>query len=122
MFRDAFRWIYMKYGLYRAFAPRDLTLPTMMDKLRTRSRRKEAAQDWDRRRSEQTIKDAQERRTVTRRAALVDQPRQPSDTIPPETPMGFGHHGDVPQTGMLAVYQKINSGVGRRRTGTMENV
>lgn len=121
MFRDALRWIYMKCGMYRAFAPSDLTFASFVDKFTEKSRKKEAAQEWERRRSEQMAKEAEDRRVATRRAAVADN-RQPSDTIPPETPMEYMRPNSAPQTGMLAVYQKMNYGAGRKRTATNEMV
>lgn len=109
MSRDLFRWVYIKCGMYRLFSPEDLKFSNFMDRYINlgRWKKKEAEQEWVRRRSEQMAKDAQDRRQATRRAAIID-----NSPISPETPImtpplatTHGHQ----QTGMLAVYQDLNN-------------
>ncbi|KAK7732540.1 hypothetical protein SLS53_008426 [Cytospora paraplurivora] len=121
MSRDLFRWFYIKCGMYRVFAPGDLKFSSLMNSFRGRSKKKEAAQEWERRHSEQLAKDAQDRRTATRHVAVVDH-RQPSEAVPPETPVALQRPQKSPQTGMLAVYQNMNTSAGKRRTETIEMV
>lgn len=105
--RDIFRWIYMKCGMYQIFAPRDLTLSSLRDKYKGRSKRKEAEQAWERRRSAQMAKDHQERGAALRRAAVVMQP--PLEAISPDTPVMTPVTSDEPSTGMFAVYQDMTN-------------
>lgn len=124
MSRNAFRWLYIKCGMYRVFAPGDVSVSSILSSFMGQSKKKEAAQEWERRRSEQLAKDAQGRRIASRRAAVVEH-RQASDAIPPETPLDFQRPRrpqQFPQTGMLAVYQKMNNAAGKRRTETIEMV
>ncbi|KUI58053.1 hypothetical protein VP1G_05392 [Cytospora mali] len=141
MTRNAFRWVYIKFGMYRFFTPTDITLAAAMKKLRGRMRRKEVAQEWERRRSEQMSKDAQDRRAATRRGAVIEQ-RQASETIRPGTPVKArpngerqtsepappdsqvkGQHSDhIAQSGMFAMYQRMNSFAGKKRTTTDDMV
>jgi hypothetical protein len=114
--RDIFRWAYMKLGMYQIFAPRDLTLSALRDRYKERYRRKEAEQAWERRRSEQMIKDNQERRAALRRPAVVA-PQPVTEGISPDTPnMTPGTApctapgtADEASTGMFAVYQDMVS-------------
>lgn len=112
MSRDLFRWIYIKLGMYRLFSPDDLTFSGLVDRYLRRHKKKEAEQEWVRRRSEQMAKDAEDRRQATRRAAVIDQ-----SSISPETPIvtpaSITPHAH-PQTGMFAVYQDLNSPGGKR--------
>lgn len=117
MSRDLLRWFYIKAGMYRFFAPNDITFTGLRDRLWNRNKKKEAEQEWVRRRSEQMAKDAQDRRQATRRAAIIDQ-----SSISPETPVmtpgvSTPHSGAqlYEQTGMFAVYQDLNAGRGSRR-------
>lgn len=105
--RDIFRWVYMKCGMYQIFAPRDITLSALRDRYRDRSKRKEAEQAWERRRSAQMAKDNQERRAALRRAAVVA--RDPSEAISPDTPIMTPVTSDPPSTGFLQVYQDMNA-------------
>lgn len=105
--RDIFRWIYMKCGMYQIFAPRDLTLGALRDRYKDRSKRREAEQAWERRRSAQMAKDNQERRAALRRAAVVVQ--QQSEAVSPDTPVMTPVTSDEPSTGMFAVYQEMTS-------------
>lgn len=117
MSRDLFRWFYIKAGMYRIFAPSDVTLTGLKGRLWNRNKKKEAEQEWVRRRSEQMAKDAQDRRQATRRAAIIDQ-----SSVSPDTPiMTPGVNTPYPgqlyeQTGMFAVYQDLNAGKGSKRT------
>lgn len=109
MSRDLFRWVYIKCGMYRLFAPDQLTFAGLADRYWGRSKKKEAEQAWVRRRSEQMARDAQDRRQATRRAAIIDH----SSSVGPETPvatpgLAATHSGRQQQTGMLAVYQEMN--------------
>lgn len=110
---DIFRWLYMKCGMYQIFAPRDLTLSALRDRYKDRSKRKEAEQAWERRRSAQMAKDNQERRAALRRAAVVAQ--QPSEAVSPDTPI-MTPASDEPSTGMFAVYQEMTNSPSRIRT------
>lgn len=123
MTRDAFRWIYMKLGMYRIFAPTDSTMSAAITKLKGRAKKRGASQEWERRRSGEMAKDAEDRRAATRRGAVIDH-GQASETAPPETPVKarHPHHNHAPQTGMLAVYQKMNDISGKRRTTLGEMV
>ena len=104
--RDIFRWAYMKCGMYQIFAPRDLTLSALRDRYRDRTKRKEAEQLWERRRSEQMAKDNQERRAALRRVAVVAP--QPSEAVSTDTPI-MTPASDEPSTGMFAVYQELTN-------------
>ncbi|KAI3392034.1 hypothetical protein diail_6330 [Diaporthe ilicicola] len=113
--RDIFRWIYMKFGMYQIFAPGDLTLSALRDKYKGRSKKKEAEQAWERRRSAQMAKDNQERRAALRRAAVVAP--QPLEAVSPDTPfMTPAPSADEQSTGMFAVYQDMNTIAGKMRT------
>lgn len=115
--RDIFRWIYMKCGMYQIFAPRDLTLSALRDRYKDRSKRKEAEQAWERRRSAQMAKDNQERRTALRRAAVVAQQPLASEAISPDTPILMTPvTSDEPSTGMFAVYQEMTNMSSKMRT------
>lgn len=107
--RDIFRWVYMKCGMYQIFAPRDLTLSALRDRYKDRSKRKEAEQAWERRRSAQMAKDNQERRAALRRAAVVAQQPLASEAISPDTPIMTPVTSDEPSTGMFAVYQELTN-------------
>lgn len=117
MTRDAFRWVYMKLGMYRIFAPTDSTISAAITKFKGRARKRGPSQEWERRRSEQMAKDAEDRRAATRRDAVIAH-RQGPDLVGPETPVKARHPHlhHAPQTGMLAVYQKMNDISGKRRT------
>ncbi|KAJ4419796.1 hypothetical protein N0V82_004731 [Gnomoniopsis sp. IMI 355080] len=117
MSRDLFRWFYIKAGMYRIFAPNDVTLTGLKDRFWNRNKKKEAEQEWVRRRSEQMAKDAQDRRQATRRAAIIDHASVSPDT-PAITPgLNASHQGQLyDQTGMFAVYQGLNAGKGSKRT------
>lgn len=82
---------------------------------------REAEQAWERRRSEQMAKDNQERRQATRRAAIIDQSSISPDTPEPiVTPaVSTVQHQ---QTGMLAVYEDMNTIAGSRRARTPEKM
>lgn len=112
MSRDIFRWIYIKCGMYRLFAPDDLTFWGLVDRYLRSSKKKEAEQAWVRRRSEQMARDAQDRRQATRRAAVFDHSSISPDT-PVMTPALATPHSN-PQTGMFAVYQDLNNLGGKR--------
>lgn len=112
--RDIFRWVYMKCGMYQIFAPRDLTLSSLRDKYKDRSKRKEAEQAWERRRSAQMAKDHQDRRAALRRPAMV--PTQTSEAMSPDTPIMTPVTSDEPSTGMFAVYQEMTSTPSKMRT------
>ncbi|KAG6362737.1 hypothetical protein INS49_007830 [Diaporthe citri] len=112
--RDIFRWVYMKCGMYQIFAPRDLTLSSLRDKYKDRSKRKEAEQAWERRRSAQMAKDNQERRAALRRPAMVAQ--QTSEAMSPDTPIMTPITSDEPSTGMFAVYQEMTNTPTKGRT------
>ncbi|KAF3760040.1 hypothetical protein M406DRAFT_335251 [Cryphonectria parasitica EP155] len=107
MSRDLFRWVYIKCGMYRLFAPADLTIRGLRDQYMDRSKKKEKEQEWVRRRSEQMARDAHERRQATRRAAIIDDTSISPDTptVTPALPTPHSHQ----QTGMLAVYQDLNT-------------
>lgn len=62
MARDIFRWLYMKLGMNRLFAPSDLTWASLRDCIRGRARQREKEQAWERRRSAQIAKENQQRR------------------------------------------------------------
>lgn len=117
MSRDLFRWFYIKAGMYRIFAPDDVTFAGLKNRFWNRNKKKEAEQEWVRRRSEQMAKDAQDRRQATRRAAIIDH-----SSISPDTPVmtpgaNTPHSGQLyEQTGMFAVYQDLNAGKGSKRT------
>lgn len=109
MSRDIFRWVYIKCGMYRLFSPSDLTFSNLMDRYNYlgRSKKKEAEQEWVRRRSEQMAKDAQDRRQATRRAAIID-----NSSVSPDTPIitpALATTHEHQQTGMFAVYQDLNN-------------
>lgn len=146
MARDLFRWVYIKCGMYRLFAPGEPGTGTggflagVADRLwggpsgtSNRSRR-EAEQAWARRRSEQMARDAQDRRDATRRAAIIV---DHASSVGPETPVttpgaglagagaGAHAHGGRPpgqQTGMLAVYQEMTFLEAKRGGRTPEAV
>lgn len=116
MSRDLFRWFYIKAGMYRIFAPSDITLTGLKDRFWNRSKKKEAEQEWVRRRSEQMARDAQDRRQATRRAAIIEQFPASPDT-PNMTPgINTPHPQLYEQTGMFAVYQDLNAGRESKRT------
>lgn len=121
MSRDFMRWLYMKCGMYRLFAPSDLTLTGLRDRFLGRAKKKEAEQAWVRRRSEQMAKDAQDRRQATRRAAVFDH-----SSISPETPiMTPALATPQPlhqQTGMFAVYEDLNTNKASKRTKSAGDV
>lgn len=121
MSQDAFRWVYMKCGMYRVFAHGDLTHPSWMSAFKGRARKKEAEQEWERRRSEQMAKDAQGRRVAPRRGAVIDY-RQTSEPVSPDTPVSAVRPDHGVQSGMLAVYQKLNNTAGKRRLATMKDL
>ncbi|KAJ0107246.1 hypothetical protein J7T55_007616 [Diaporthe amygdali] len=112
--RDLFRWVYMKCGMYQIFAPRDITLSSLRDRYKGRSKRKEAEQAWERRRSAQMARDNQERRAALRRPAVVAQ--HTSEAISPDTPIMTPASTDEPSTGMFAVYQEMTNMAGKIRT------
>ncbi|KAK7734810.1 hypothetical protein SLS63_004230 [Diaporthe eres] len=116
--RDIFRWAYMKCGMYQIFAPRDLTLSSLRDRYKDRSKRKEAEQAWVRRRSAQMAKDNQERRAAQRLPAMVHVATQPSasEAISPDTPVMTPVTSDEPSTGMFAVYQELTNSPLKMRT------
>ncbi|KAI7785604.1 hypothetical protein LA080_006624 [Diaporthe eres] len=116
--RDIFRWAYMKCGMYEIFAPRDLTLSSLRDRYKDRSKRKEAEQAWVRRRSAQMAKDNQERTAALRRPAMVHVATQPSasEAMSPDTPVMTPVTSDEPSTGMFAVYQEMTNSPLKMRT------
>lgn len=121
MSRDLFRWLYIKCGMYRLFAPGDFTWSALKDRFWGRWKKREAEQEWVRRRSEQMAKDAQDRRQATRRQAIID-----NTSISPETPIMTPASATVhpqidQQTGMFAVYQDLNN-VGSKRARVVEMV
>lgn len=119
MSRDLFRWVYIKCGMYRLFAPADITWSSLRDRYMGRSKKKEAQQEWVRRRSEQMAKDAQDRRQATRRAAIIDQ-----TSISPETPVMTPALATTQlhqQTGMFAIHQDLNN-LGSKRARTTDIV
>lgn len=93
--------------MYQIFAPRDLTLSSLRDRYKDRSKRKEAEQAWVRRRSAQMAKDNQERRAALRRPAMVAQ--QTSEAMSADTPIMTPLTSDEPSTGMFAVYQEMTN-------------
>lgn len=113
---ELFRWIYMKCGMYKVFAPGDLTLSALRDRYKGRSKKKEAEQAWERRRSAQMAKDNQERRAALRRAAVVTPPQPPEGVSPDSPVMSPATSTDLPSTGMFAVYQDMTNMVGKTRT------
>lgn len=123
MARDFFRWIYIECGMYRLFSPDDLTFAGLADRLLRRYKKKEAEQEWVRRRSEQMARDAQDRRQATRRAAVIDHSSISPDT-PSVTPgLTATPHAPPPQTGMFAVYQDLNmNNMGGKRGRTPDAV
>lgn len=108
MSRDLFRWVYMKCGMYRLFAPGDLTISGLRDRIMGRSKEKEKEQEWVRRRSEQMAKDAQDRREATRRAAIIGSTAVSADT-PVLMPGAAASTPTLQETGMLAVFQELNN-------------
>lgn len=117
---DAFRWLYTNCGMYKVTSA-GLKISALINKFKSQEKKEEAPEELELCLSEQMDQDAEERGAASRRGAAMDH-RQKSDQISPETPVKARSPPHAPQTGMLAVYQKMNEHLGKKRTTFSETV